>query len=121
MKNCFRLTCQLSAASTLALAASAALSQTADEPNAAVEAYTPLALENRPAPIDRSKGYAGVAQFGLGYTSDSYAVYENPSSIYNFGFGGRYNVFAEQNVWVGMDIARGPDDWNWYIQVGHPW
>lgn len=58
---------------------------------------------------------------GLGYTSDSYAVYENPDSIYNFGVGGRYNVFAEQNVWVGMDIARGPDDWNWYIQVGHPW
>jgi len=24
-------------------------------------------------------------------------------------------------VWVGVDIARGPEDWNYYIQVGHPW
>ena len=58
---------------------------------------------------------------GLGYTSDDYLIYDNPDSIYNFGFGGRYNIFEAHNVWVGMDIARGPDDWNWYIQVGHPW
>lgn len=58
---------------------------------------------------------------GVGYTSDDYLVYENPNSIYNFGFGGRYNIFEEHNVWVGIDIARGPEDWNWYIQVGHPW
>lgn len=58
---------------------------------------------------------------GLGFTSDDYPIYDNPDSIYNFGFGGRYNIYQEHNVWVGMDIARGPDDWNWYIQVGHPW
>lgn len=58
---------------------------------------------------------------GLGYTSDDYRIYDNPDSIYNFGFGGKYNVFQEQNVWAGIDIARGPEDWSWYIQVGHPW
>jgi len=58
---------------------------------------------------------------GLGYTSDDFPIYENPDSIYNYGFGGRYNVFEAHNVWVGIDIARGPEDWNWYIQVGHPW
>jgi hypothetical protein len=58
---------------------------------------------------------------GLGFTSDDYPIFDNPDSIYNFGFGGRYNIFEEHNVWVGMDIARGPEDWNWYIQVGHPW
>jgi hypothetical protein len=58
---------------------------------------------------------------GFGFTSDEYLVYENPGSIYNFGLGGRYNVFQEHNVWVGLDIARGPEDWNWYLQVGHPW
>lgn len=58
---------------------------------------------------------------GLGFTSDDYPIYENPDSIYNFGLGGRYNIFQQHNVWVGLDIARGPEDWNWYIQVGHAW
>lgn len=58
---------------------------------------------------------------GWGWTSDDIKVFENPDSIYNFGVGGRYNVFEAHNVWVGLDIARGPEDWNWYIQVGHPW
>lgn len=58
---------------------------------------------------------------GLGFTSDAFPIYDNPDSIYNFGFGGRYNIFEAHNVWVGMDIARGPEDWNWYLQVGHPW
>jgi hypothetical protein len=58
---------------------------------------------------------------GLGYTSDDFPIYENPESIYNFGFGARFNIFEAHNVWVGVDIARGPEDWNYYIQVGHPW
>ena len=58
---------------------------------------------------------------GVGFTSDAYKVFENPDSIYNFGVGGRYNIFEAHNVWVGLDLARGPEDWNWYVQVGHPW
>ena len=58
---------------------------------------------------------------GVGFTSDAYPIFENPDSIYNFGVGGRYNIFEAHNVWVGLDIARGPEDWNWYVQVGHPW
>jgi hypothetical protein len=58
---------------------------------------------------------------GLGFTSDYYAIFNNPDSIYNFGFGGRYEIFEAHKVWLGADIARGPEDWNWYIQVGHPW
>lgn len=58
---------------------------------------------------------------GLGYTSDRIPLFENPGSIYNFGLGGRYKVLEAHNVWMGIDLARGPDDWNGYIQVGHPW
>ena len=58
---------------------------------------------------------------GLGYTSDDIPIFENPDSIYNFGMGGRFNIFEAHNVWIGLDIARGPEDWNGYIQVGHPW
>ena len=58
---------------------------------------------------------------GLGFTSDHYPIFDNPDSIYSFGFGGRYNIFQAHNVWVGVDFARGPEDWNWYVQVGHSW
>ncbi len=62
-----------------------------------------------------------LAFAGKGYTSDKVPVFENPDNIYNFGFGARYNIFQAQNVWLGIDIVRGPDDGNWYVQVGHPW
>jgi hypothetical protein len=58
---------------------------------------------------------------GLGYTNDDVPLFDNPGSIYNFGLGGRYKVFDAHNVWMGVDIARGPENWNGYIQVGHPW
>jgi hypothetical protein len=58
---------------------------------------------------------------GLGFTSDHYVIYDNPDSIYTFGVGGKYNIFVEHNVWIGVDVARGPDDTSWYVQVGHPW
>jgi hypothetical protein len=58
---------------------------------------------------------------GLGYVSDKRPAFENPDSIYNYGLGGRYQVFDSHNVWMGLDIARGPEDWHWYISVGHPW
>ena len=30
-------------------------------------------------------------------------------------------VFEEQNVWLGVDLAQGPEETAYYIQVGHPW
>jgi hypothetical protein len=57
---------------------------------------------------------------GVGYTNDDVPLFDNPGSIYNFGLGGRYKVFDAHNVRMGVDIARGPENWNGYIQVGHP-
>lgn len=58
---------------------------------------------------------------GLGYVSDDVPLFTNPDNIYNFGVGGRYNIFESHNIWIGLDIARGPEDWHGYIQVGHQW
>jgi hypothetical protein len=58
---------------------------------------------------------------GVGGTSKGFPIYDNPGRVHNYGFGARYNVFRAHNVWVGLDVARGPDAWNTYIQVGHPW
>ena len=63
-----------------------------------------------------------VAAFGgVGFTSDRVPLFENPDSIYNFGLGGRYKILDAHNVWLGIDVARGPEAWNWYVQIGHPW
>jgi hypothetical protein len=58
---------------------------------------------------------------GAGYISAEIPLYDNPDSIYNFGVGGRYKVFVAHNVWMGVDLARGPEDWNWYVQIGQAW
>jgi len=58
---------------------------------------------------------------GKGFTSGNTSIFENPGNIHNIGIGARYKVIEAQNVWMGLDIAKGNEDWNWYIQVGHPW
>jgi len=58
---------------------------------------------------------------GKGFTSGDTPIFDNPGNIHNIGVGARYKVIEAQNVWMGLDIAKGNEDWNWYIQVGHPW
>jgi hypothetical protein len=62
-----------------------------------------------------------LAFAGKGFTSGDVPFFDNPDNIYNFGVGARYNIFTDHKVWAGIDLARGPEDWAWYIQVGHPW
>ena len=65
--------------------------------------------------------WQALAFAGYGFTSDDVPFFDNPKSIYSFGTGVRYQVLESHKVWMGIDIARGPDEWAWYIQVGHPW
>ena len=58
---------------------------------------------------------------GKGFTSGDTPVFDNPSDIHNLGAGARYNIFEARNVWMGLDVAKGFEDWTLYIQVGHPW
>ena len=68
-----------------------------------------------------SPRWAVLGFAGLGSVSSKKPAIDTDQSIYNYGLGGRYNIFEAQNIWVGIDIARGPEDTNWYIQVGHAW
>lgn len=65
--------------------------------------------------------WEAAAFAGVGFTTDRVPLFDNPGSIYNFGLGGRYKILDSHNVWLGIDVARGPEDWNWYVQIGHPW
>ena len=46
---------------------------------------------------------------------------ETRDEIRTIGIGGRYLALREQDAWVGIDIARGPEDLAWYIQLGSSW
>jgi hypothetical protein len=37
------------------------------------------------------------------------------------GFGIRFLALKEQNFWLGLDVAQGPEIKAWYIQMGHAW
>jgi hypothetical protein len=65
--------------------------------------------------------WAGIAFAGRGFTDKSEPVFDTKNLIRAWGVGLRYKALEAQNVWVGLDLARGPEEDAWYIQVGHPW
>jgi hypothetical protein len=65
--------------------------------------------------------WAGIAFAGVGYTDTSAPIFDTENTIRAAGAGLRYQALKAQNVWVGLDFARGPEEDAWYIQVGHPW
>lgn len=40
---------------------------------------------------------------------------------YSLGGGFRYLMAKQFNIYSGIDIARGPEEWAFYIQFGHYW
>jgi len=65
--------------------------------------------------------WAVIGFAGEGAVSSDVPIIDTEQRIYAYGLGGRYKIFEAQNIWVGIDIAKGPEDVNWYIQVGHAW
>jgi hypothetical protein len=68
-----------------------------------------------------SERWAAVAFAGAGFTDTSLPALDTDNDIKAVGAGIRFKALKEQNVWVGLDIAKGPEEYAWYIQVGHPW
>lgn len=58
---------------------------------------------------------------GTGYVVSGFDFGETDNDIFNYGFGLRYLALPKQDAWVGLDIARGPEDTAWYIQMGSSW
>jgi hypothetical protein len=64
----------------------------------------------------------GVVGFvGRGKADGDIPAFETEDKIYAGGIGGRFLFKPDENLWVGIDIARGPEDTYWYIQVGQAW
>jgi len=58
---------------------------------------------------------------GTGYFDSGFDFGGTDDDIATYGFGVRYLVLPQQDAWVGLDIARGPEDTAWYIQMGSSW
>ena len=65
--------------------------------------------------------WAAVGFVGVGATRGDVPLYEDESGIVAGGVGGRYLFRPQDNLWVGIDVARGPEDTAVYIQAGHAW
>lgn len=73
------------------------------------------------ARYDISPRWATVAFLGAGFANWDDSAVEETEDIYSKGLGLRYQLFTEQNVWIGIDLAQAKEESNWYIQIGHPW
>lgn len=58
---------------------------------------------------------------GRGKVDTGFDFGETEDDIESYGTGIRYLALPEQDAWVGLDLARGPEDTAWYIQMGSSW
>jgi hypothetical protein len=68
-----------------------------------------------------AKRWGVVGFYGVGKTDGDIPLFESQDRIRAGGIGGRFLFLPDENLWVGIDIARGPEDTYWYIQVGQAW
>ena len=62
-----------------------------------------------------------VAFVGRGRSRGDNPAFDVEEKILAGGVGGRWLFKPDENLWIGIDVARGPEDTYWYIQVGQAW
>jgi hypothetical protein len=65
--------------------------------------------------------WAVVGFAGMGKVYGDDAALETQDNIVAGGIGGRYLFMPDEGLWLGVDLARGPEDTYMYITVGHAW
>jgi hypothetical protein len=58
---------------------------------------------------------------GVGATGGDVPRFVDEDGVLAWGIGGRYLFRPQDRLWVGLDLARGPEQNVAYIQVGHAW
>ncbi|MEZ2445727.1 BamA/TamA family outer membrane protein [Chitinophaga sp. RCC_12] len=65
--------------------------------------------------------WSAVFFTGVGKAFDEYADFGSAAWDYSYGTGFRYLLARKFGVYMGADIARGPEQWGFYIQFGSAW
>jgi len=47
--------------------------------------------------------------------------FKEATNVWNVGAGFRYLLARLYGLQMGFDIARGPEQFAWYLQFGHAW
>lgn len=68
-----------------------------------------------------AKRWAVLGFTGEGWTDERNIADQTADEIDAFGFGIRWEALPSKNAWVGLDLARGPEEDAFYIQLVHPW
>jgi len=58
---------------------------------------------------------------GIGTTAASLENMDFGATAWNAGGGFRYMIARALGLQMGVDVARGPDDWAFYIVFGSAW
>lgn len=65
--------------------------------------------------------WSAVFFTGVGKAFDDYSDFGSASWDYSYGTGFRYLLARKFGLYMGADIARGPEQWGFYIQFGSAW
>jgi hypothetical protein len=65
--------------------------------------------------------WAAVGFIGAAATRGDLLIFEDESGIVAGGVGGRFLFRPQDSLWVGIDVARGPEETALYIVMGHKW
>ena len=71
--------------------------------------------------IDLTRRWSAVAFGGVGKAFDAWGEADQSDLVYGAGGGFRYLAARQFNLRMGIDIARGPEEWAWYIVFGSAW
>lgn len=71
--------------------------------------------------FDLDTRWSVLAYGGLGKVFQKNENLSDAKTVYNYGTGFRYLVARTYGLRAGLDVAKGPDSWGYYIVFGHKW
>lgn len=84
------------------------------------QGYTTALVETEQR-YDFNRRWSGLVFGGYGKAMQRDQSFGDGQSVYNYGGGFRYLISRVFRVRAGVDVAKGPDSWGWYIVFGHAW
>ena len=58
---------------------------------------------------------------GIGKAADGFEALQDAETVWNAGGGFRYLTAREFGLQMGVDVARGPEQWAIYVVFGNSW
>lgn len=65
--------------------------------------------------------WSAVGFVGVGYTAPKINEFDFTDSHIAGGMGFRYFIAKDYGLHAGVDVARGPEIWAWYLTIGSNW